>query len=281
MTIGAWRTGYCVVNGFRQFYRDWQPPKEHHPPVLALHGSLTQSGMWIALAERATSIRMLCPDQRGFGLSRDPGSDSCAEFATDAVALAENLIPDRYVVMGHSFACSIALELACVAAKRIIGAVLVDPVVTVGATTATPVALPSESFASMEEAQSHFRDTEEGSWPEEALRQFTQDVMIRDIERGVWRFPYTAARLARLRAFARSETSDYNLFAKAKQLNCPALVFRGGMSKRFQLCAEQPFLDAFVFRPKVVVCSQSGHFPNVSEPDLVISALKQFLFELL
>ena len=106
MTIGAWRTGYCVVNGFRQFYRNWQPPKEHHPPVLALHGSLTQSGMWIALAERATSIRMLCPDQRGFGLSRD--SDSCAEFAADAVALAENLIPDRYVVMGHSFACSIA-----------------------------------------------------------------------------------------------------------------------------------------------------------------------------
>ena len=23
MTIGAWRTGYCVVNGFRQFYRDY------------------------------------------------------------------------------------------------------------------------------------------------------------------------------------------------------------------------------------------------------------------
>lgn len=44
MTIGAWRTGYCVVNGFKQFYRDWQPPKEQHPPVLALHGSLTQSG---------------------------------------------------------------------------------------------------------------------------------------------------------------------------------------------------------------------------------------------
>jgi pimeloyl-ACP methyl ester carboxylesterase len=61
MAIGAWRTGYCVVNGFRQFYRDRQPPKEHHPPVLALHGSLTQSGMWIVLAERATSIRMLCP----------------------------------------------------------------------------------------------------------------------------------------------------------------------------------------------------------------------------
>lgn len=84
-------------------------------------------------------------------------------FAADAVALAENLIPDRYVVMGHSFACSIALELARVAANRVIGAVLVDPVVTIGTTTATPVALPSESFASMEEAQGHFRDTEEGS----------------------------------------------------------------------------------------------------------------------
>ena len=100
------------------------------------------------------------PDSASVGI---PEVIHVPNFAADAVALAENLIPDRYVVMGHSFACSIALELARVAANRVIGAVLVDPVVTIGTTTATPVALPSESFASMEEAQGHFRDTEEGS----------------------------------------------------------------------------------------------------------------------
>jgi pimeloyl-ACP methyl ester carboxylesterase len=114
--IGFWRTDYHTVNGFRQFCRDWQPREEPCLPVLALHGSLTQSGMWIAPAEAAGSIRMLCTDQRGFGLSEDPGGESCAEFASDALALAQNLLPERYVIMGHSFACSITLEAAHMAA---------------------------------------------------------------------------------------------------------------------------------------------------------------------
>jgi pimeloyl-ACP methyl ester carboxylesterase len=81
MKNNLWRTKYHTINGFRQFYRDRQPRDESVIPVLALHGSLTQSGMWVALAEAADSFRMLCPDQRGFGLSEDPGNDSCAEFA--------------------------------------------------------------------------------------------------------------------------------------------------------------------------------------------------------
>ena len=92
MGIELWRTKYHTINGFKQFYRDWQPRDETYLPVLALHGSLTQSGMWLALAEAAGSIRMLCPDQRGFGLSEDPGNDSCAEFALDALALGQLLL---------------------------------------------------------------------------------------------------------------------------------------------------------------------------------------------
>jgi pimeloyl-ACP methyl ester carboxylesterase len=129
--IGFWRTDYHTVNGFRQFYRDWRPREESCLPVLALHGSLTQSGMWVAPAEAAGTVRMLCPDQRGFGRSEDPGSDSCAEFASDALALAQYLLPERYVVMAHSFACSIALAAAHGAASNVAAVVLVEPVVRV------------------------------------------------------------------------------------------------------------------------------------------------------
>jgi pimeloyl-ACP methyl ester carboxylesterase len=66
MQNGLWRTDFHTINGFNQFYRDYRPRNEHCLPVLALHGSLTQSGMWIALAEASGTIRMLCPDQRGF-----------------------------------------------------------------------------------------------------------------------------------------------------------------------------------------------------------------------
>lgn len=49
MKTAAWRAGYRAANGFGQFYRDWQPSEEHCPPIAALHGSLTQSGMWVAM----------------------------------------------------------------------------------------------------------------------------------------------------------------------------------------------------------------------------------------
>ena len=277
--IGFWRTDYHTVNGFSHFYRDWQPREKSSLPVLALHGSLTQSGMWVAPAEAAGTVHMLCPDQRGFGRSEDPGSDSCAEFASDALALAQYLLPERYVIMAHSFACSIALAAAHGAASNVAAVVLVDPVVHVGmsAAPAAPSPPPPEKFDTLEDAGRHFRNTEEGEWTDEALRRFVQDIMMREGESGPWRFPYTPVRLQRLRAFTASPESDYDLFAKAKALRCPILIFRGGMSKRFPPAAEQPFLQAFASKPKLVVCPTSGHFPSATEPRIVIAELKHFL----
>ena len=174
--------------------------------MLALHGSLTQSGMWIAPAEAAGTIRMLCPDQCGFGRSEDPGGDSCAEFASDALALAQYLLPERYVVMAHSFACAVALEVAHSAAGHVIAVVLVDPVVRVGVSAAPAAPSPKspEIFATLEEAGRYFRDTEEGKWTDDTLRRFVQDIMMRDGESGLWRFPYAPA----MRLPARLPTGD-------------------------------------------------------------------------
>jgi pimeloyl-ACP methyl ester carboxylesterase len=280
MESDLWRNGYNTINGYRQFCREWKPRDGHCLPVLALHGSLAQSGMWIALAEAAGVIRMVCPDQRGFGLSEDPGGDSCAEFVSDALALALNLLAGRHVIMGHSFACSVALEAARLAAEHIAAVVLVDPVMRVGTPSAIPAApsiAPSDTFATLEDAARHFRDTEEGEWTEDALRRFVQDIMMRDGDSGRWRFPYAPARLRRLRAFTASSASDYDLLAQAKAVRCPVLVFRGGMSKRFPPSAEQPFLEAFVSKPEAVLCPNSGHFPTATEPDIVVTELKRFL----
>jgi pimeloyl-ACP methyl ester carboxylesterase len=187
---------------------------------------------------------------------------------------------ERYVVMAHSFACSIALATAHRAARHVAAVVLVDPVVRIGAPSnaqAAPSTPPPQTFARLYEAERYFRDTEEGKWTEDALRRFVQDIMMRDGESGPWRFPYTPVRLKRLRAFTASPDSDYNLFAKAKALRCPVLIFRGGMSKRFPPTAEQPFLQAFASKPRLVVCPTSGHFPTATEPDIIIEELKRFL----
>jgi pimeloyl-ACP methyl ester carboxylesterase len=280
MQTDFWHTGTETINGFIQFYRDWRPRDESSLPVLALHGSLSQSGSWIALAEALNSSRMLCPDQRGFGRSEDPGSDRCAAFADDAIALAERLLPARFVVMGHSFACSIALEVALRAPGRVAAAALVDPVVPIdkpgGARAPANIAHP-EHFASREEAEQHFRETEEGAWPGDTLRRFVDDVMLRDTESGLWRFPYSLARLRRLRAFTASAESDFDLLGKARAVRRPVLVFRGAASKRFPAAAQEPFVAAFAAKPQLVVCPTSGHFPASTEVALVTDALKGFV----
>ena len=158
--------------------------------------------------------------------------------------------------------------------------VLVDPVVRIGTPSAATTAASTpllRTFATLEEAERHFGETEEGEWADDTLQRFVQDIMMHDSESGTWRFPYTPARLHRLRAFTASPASDYNLFAKAEAVRCPVLVFRSGISKRFPPTAEQPFLLAFASEPKVVVCPRSGHFPTATEPDIVIEELKRFL----
>ena len=273
-----WRTNEFTNNGLSRFYREWHPRHDHALPVVALHGSLTQSGMWNVIGEGLESVRMICPDQLGFGRSEDSGDDSCAAFAADALSLAQKLCLKRYFIMGHSFACSIALEVAIQAADCVAAVVLVDPVVRVGplGQSAPPVP-PPESFATLEEAMRHFRETEEGTWTQATLTRFVQDIMMRDAQTGRWHFPYSAARLRRLRAFTASSSSDYDLLAKAKALHCPVLIFRGGMSKRFPVEREQLFLETFGVNPEIVVCPDSGHFPTATEPGIVIDALKHFI----
>lgn len=280
MENGSWHTQYLANNGFRQFYRDWLPRQASSLPVIALHGSLAQSGMWTAIAEFMGSVRMVCPDQRGFGLSEDPGTDSCAEFAADTLALAQRLSLDRYVIMAHSFACSIALEIAAKAAQHTAAVVLVDPVVRIGpATQAAPSISPRDGFPTAEEAARHFLDTEEGRWTDQTVERFVHDIMIRDVQTKHWRFPYSPARLQRLRNFVASPASDYDLFAKARAARHPVLIFRGGMSKRFPLNAMEPFLQAFTAKTELVVCPDSGHFPTATEPDIIAHKLKHFIAE--
>jgi pimeloyl-ACP methyl ester carboxylesterase len=275
-----WRESDNTAAGFRQHVREWQPAHEPVLPVLALHGSLTQGGMWIALAELAQNVRLVCPDQRGFGLSEDPGGDACAEFARDAVALADALLPGRYVIMGHSFACSIALEVANLQSDRVAGVVLVDPVVRLpGAMPAAAAPTPNPlSFATREEAERHFATTEEGEWDPETLRRFTADVMLKAGD-GSWHFPYSNERLKRLRAFTASPHGDYDLFSKARKVRQPVLVFRGGLSKRFAAAAEKPFIESFqtASEARCVPCPKSGHFPSSTEPRIVADAVKAFV----
>lgn len=121
------------------------------------------------------------------------------------------------------------------AAGHVAAVVLVDPVVQIGTPSTAPTG-PStpllKPFATLEEAERHFRETEEGEWAGGTVGRFVQDIMMHDSESGTWRFPYTPARLHRLRAFTASPASDYSLFAKVRA--AARALSRACVSRRYE-----------------------------------------------
>ena len=282
---GGWYAGFETVSNFQMFFRDWRPAKNSpFLPVIALHGSLIQSGMWSATAEGAVSIRMICPDQRGFGRSDDPDAgDAASDFAKDVIGLADALLLDHFVVMGHSFAASIALAVAAKRPDRVAATVLMDPTVRdasgANANLEASRTRPME-FEDIAQAQKFITASEEGNWPHARTRRFLSDVLICDGVTGVCRVPYEKDRILRLREFQASSASDYDPVFWAQRTKCPSLVIRGGASKRFSEKSEKSLMSVLPMESRVVVCAKAGHFPSVSEPAIVRREFKTFLADL-
>ncbi len=279
---GSWRSGFEEVSNFRMYYREWRPAGgEANPPVVALHGSLSQGGMWIGSAESIGRARFVCPDQRGYGLSGDPGAgDAAADFAGDAIRLADALFLDRFTIMGHSFAGSIALQVAAMEPGRVAGVVLVDPTVrnpkgnrdNLEAVRSRP-----HEFMDLGEAEKFWKKSEEGRWPAKNLSRFVRDVMTTSGERAPCRMPFEMDRLIRLRAYQASGDSDYFPIKIAKKVRCPVLIFRGGESRRFSEEGQKRLQSAFPKKPKVAVCPKAGHFPPAQDPGTFDKNLWEFV----
>ena len=282
---GGWYAGFETVSNFQMFFRDWRPRENSlFLPIIALHGSLIQSGMWNATAEGTGLIRMICPDQRGFGRTDDPGAgDAAVDFARDVIGLADALLLDRFVVMGHSFAASIALAVAAERPARVTATVLVDPTMRepsdANAHLEASRSRPME-FEDIAKAQKFMTESEEGNWPPARTKRFLSDVLVRGGANDVYRVPYEKSRILRLREFQASSASDYDPVFWAKKTICPSLVFRGGESKRFSENSEKMLMSALPMKSKVVVCEKAGHFPSVTEPTTVQRELKSFLADL-
>ena len=101
-------------------------------PVIFLHGNLSAATFWeetmLALPQR---FRAVAPDQRGFGTS-DPGAlvdatRGVADWADDAVALADHFGWRRFHVVGHSLGGCVCWSLLGTHAHRLQSVTLMAP----------------------------------------------------------------------------------------------------------------------------------------------------------
>ncbi len=120
-----------ILNDVRLYYRVAGQPPEKKAPVLFLHGgpgynSYSFSKLMGARLERVR--RMVYLDQRGCGRSERPwdGRYSLEVLVADLEALRQELGVERWVLLGHSFGGTLALEYAARHPQRVAGLVYVD-----------------------------------------------------------------------------------------------------------------------------------------------------------
>lgn len=109
-----------TMHGFR-----YGPDDDGAPTILAIHGVTASSRAFLALAAELSGYRILAPDLRGRGRSRDlTGPYGLRQHAEDLTRLMAAYGIEKPVVIGHSMGGFVAVALADRA--EVAGLVLVD-----------------------------------------------------------------------------------------------------------------------------------------------------------
>jgi pimeloyl-ACP methyl ester carboxylesterase len=98
-------------------------------PIVLIHGMAGDAGFWgDVIAALEGSRRLVVPELRGHGRSGTPANAdySIESNAADLLGVLAQLGLDRYVLVGHSFGASVAIEMAARAPDRVAGLVVVD-----------------------------------------------------------------------------------------------------------------------------------------------------------
>lgn len=124
-----YRTLDVAVRGGTLHAAVWEPVGGASAPatVVAVHGITSSHLAWSWLAALLPDVRLVAPDLRGRGRSRDlPGPYGMPTHAEDVAAVMDAVGVQDAVVVGHSMGAFVALVLADRHPERVRSLVLVD-----------------------------------------------------------------------------------------------------------------------------------------------------------
>lgn len=105
----------------------WDSGPADGEPLLAIHGVTASHLAWRVLARHLPDRRLITPDLRGRGRSRDLGAPyGLRQHAADLETVLDAAGVERTQVVGHSMGAFVAVALAARAPDRVSSLVLVD-----------------------------------------------------------------------------------------------------------------------------------------------------------
>lgn len=241
--------------------------------ILLVHGHPFDHTMWNPqIAAFSKQYRVIAPDLRGYGKTPLPesGVSRFEDYATDVIALMDNLGIKNFHVAGLSQGGQFAMEIFRQAPHRVKSLVLAD------------------TFASLDtpEAKQARYDTAD-RLEKEGMDFYADDAIYKMILRKhVTTMPGVAAHVMKMMKGtlpkgaatalrARAERIDY-LNIVLPTINVPALIVVG-RNDEFTPVAKAEEMQDKLQNCKLVIIDDAGHMPNLEHPDEFNSVALDFL----
>jgi proline iminopeptidase len=237
-------------------------------PCLVMHGGLgfdhTYLHPW--LDPLGDVLKLVYYDHRGNGRSGRPPKETMThdQFAADAVGLADHLGFEKFVVMGHSYGGSIALELALSHPERVSHLILMETAPAFNyfdesmekarrkGATEEMMAIIAEDFADDEDMRRKVAVI-----APLYFKYFEAEVAIRLYENVILNASGSAAE---------GESAAYDVTPRLGEIHIPTLILVG---RDDFACppSQAEILHAGIPDSELVIFEHSGHFPYVEEAD--------------
>ena len=268
--MGEYLDEFTATDGVRIHYRTEGAGR----PLLLLHGLMAHGGFWAAQQPLSRSFRLIAPDLRGHGRSRaEPGSVTAERLVRDTEELAEALDLQDAIVVGWSLGAAIAWPLlAGRASGRFAGSVVVDMTPKVMNENGWVLGLSPDLVQARAAA---FRDDFAAFAEAAGTAILAPPVVDGKAELAAW----AGSEFARNDNRAMSELwsslarQDYrSLLAGIRQ---PTLIIRGAHSYLYGPDTAR-YLERALPNARIAEFANSGHAPNLEEPELFNSTIRNF-----
>jgi len=237
-----------------------------NPIVVCVHGFYQSSLYWVPVLERMSSVgvRAIAIDLPGFGDSADaPGPYTMEGYADCIAALLDVLSIPQIVLIGGSMGGVVAQHFALRHPERLLRLVLV----ATGAQTPDPDGslAKADTLAQSPLSDDALRRTVEGFFnqqPPDAEKRQYEDVVR------------AASRMAAVdaaRSNARSNTLD-----RLGNIHVPTLILQG-RHDRSRTPEHGAFMRTQIADAELVILEQSGHTPQLEEPEVFDSVVIPFV----
>ncbi|HYO55153.1 alpha/beta hydrolase [Archangium sp.] len=282
-----------ILNGVRLYYRIAGEAPAERAPVLFLHGGPGYNSYSFARlmgTRLEKNRRMVYLDQRGCGRSERPwdGRYSLDVLVADLEALRQELGVERWVLLGHSFGGTLALEYAARHPERVAGVVYVSGISDAASSFSTWKRELERLYPGRLTAAGTSGDTSDYAQVMRALRgldartffnqlqfrnaKYQQKQEALDAESGL----RNTGELSQ--ALFSTELPRYR-FSAAERVTAPVLVIGGRYDYSIGLESMKTLVKALP-HATLLEYEQSGHFPYLEESERFEWDVTQFLSSL-